>query len=84
MDIVVHMFLYKKVEFRTNNCLLVYLVRRVIYMTRAYVYPSACSGGVCTYTPSSAFASGDYKFKMSTYNSYGDSGYSGFVKFTVP
>ena len=77
-------FQWNEVSGATRYRLLVYSVASGSYVINTYVLPSACSGGVCTYTPASAMASGSYKFKMSTENSYGVSGYSGFRSFTVP
>jgi len=54
------------------------------YTILTYVYPGACSGGVCSYTPTTALASGSYKFKMLTYNTYGYSDYSEWMTFIVP
>jgi len=54
------------------------------YIILADISPTACSGSECTYIPSTSLASGNYKFKMRTYNAYGYSGYSPFMNFTIP
>jgi len=77
-------FKWKPVSGATKYRLAVYSYQTSSYIILTYVSPSACSGSVCTYTPTSALASGDYKFKMLTYNTYGASGYSAFMSFTVP
>jgi len=54
------------------------------YVILTYVYPGACSGGVCSYIPPSALPTGGYKFKLLTINSYGMSNYSEWMPFTIP
>lgn len=59
------------------------------YVTGSYIiltnfYPSVCSGGICSYTPPASLVSGNYKFKMLTFNSYGYSGYTDWMWFSVP
>jgi hypothetical protein len=77
-------FQWSAVSGATRYKLAVYSKSTSSYLILTYVYPSACSGGVCSYTPTSALASGDYKFKVLAYNSYGASNYSAFMSFTVP
>jgi hypothetical protein len=77
-------FRWSEVSGATKYHLLVYSITSGNYTVNAYVYPTACSGAVCTYVPPSDLASGGYKFKMAAYNTYGFSGFSGFRSFTVP
>ncbi len=77
-------FQWNEVSGATRYRLLVYSVASGSYVIDTNVDPAACSSGVCTYTPVSALASGLYKYKMSTTNPYGISGYSAFKSFTVP
>jgi len=62
----------------------VYANATASYVILIPVAPGACSGTVCSYTPTASLASGSYKFKMLTYNVYGASGYSDWMSFTVP
>jgi len=68
----------------TSYRLAVYSNNTGSYIILTTVYPGFCGGGVCSYTPPSALASGEYKFKMLAYNAYGASNYSAFMSFTVP
>jgi hypothetical protein len=68
----------------TSYQLAVYSYETRNYVILTYVYPSTCNGDVCSYIPASALASGDYKFKMLTYNNYGTSDYSEFMGFNIP
>jgi len=77
-------FQWSAVDGATSYRLAVYSYATKSYTILTTVYPGACGGGVCTYTPLSALASGDYKFKMLTYNAYGASAYSQFMSFTIP
>ncbi len=77
-------FQWSAVSGATMYRLAVYSYNTGSYVILTYVYPSACSGSLCAYTPPSALASGNYKFKMLTYNAYGISGYSDWMSFTVP
>jgi len=77
-------FKWSVVSGATKYRLAVYSNDTKSYTILMYVMPSACSGGVCTYTPTTALASGSYKFKMLAYNSYGASNYSDWMSFTVP
>jgi hypothetical protein len=77
-------FEWGAVDGATKYRLAVYSNATKSYTILTYVYPGACSGGVCSYTPTTALASGDYKFKMLTYNAYGYSDYSEWMIFKVP
>jgi len=77
-------FQWSAVSGATQYRLAVYSYVTGNYIIITNISTTACSGTVCTYTPPSALASGDYKFKMLTYNSYGISGYSDWMRFSVP
>ncbi len=77
-------FQWVAVSDATSYRLAVYSYQTGNYVILTTVYPSACGSDVCSYIPPSALASGDYKFKMLTYNNNGSSDYSQFMSFTVP
>jgi len=77
-------FQWKPVSGATKYRLAVYSLGASSYPILTYVYPSACTSTLCSYTPTTALASDDYKFKMLTYNTYGASGYTDWMSFTVP
>jgi hypothetical protein len=76
-------FEWNEVSGATSYRLLVYSIASGSYVIDTNVLPTACSGGVCTYTPASALADGGYKFKLSTTNAFGKSGYSAFMSFAI-
>ena len=53
------------------------------YVILTDVASSACTGGVCTYTPSTVLAAGSYQFKVLAKNPIGASAYSAWMYFTV-
>jgi len=77
-------FQWSAISGATQYRLAVYSYGTGSYIIITNISTTACSGTVCTYTPPSALASGDYKFKMLTYNSYGASGYTDWMSFSVP
>ncbi len=77
-------FQWGVVDGATRYRLAVYSYVSGSYEILTIIYPTACSGTTCTYTPPAALSSGNYKFKMLTYNSYGYSGYTDFMDFSVP
>jgi hypothetical protein len=77
-------FRWSEVSGATKYRLLVYSIATGSFAISTDVSPTACSGSVCSYVPPSNLASGNYKFKMMTYNTYGSSGYSAYKSFTVP
>jgi len=77
-------FQWKPVSGATKYRLAVYSLDTSSYPILTYVYPSACTGSLCSYTPTTALASGGYKFKMLTYNTYGASGYTDWMSLSVP
>jgi hypothetical protein len=77
-------FRWSVVSEATQYRLAVYSNAAGSYILLTNINASACSGSVCSYTPPAPLASGDYKFKMLTFNAYGISGYGPWVNFTVP
>jgi hypothetical protein len=61
----------------------VYSVATGTYVILVDVSSSSCSGGVCTYHPSTTLASGRYQFKVLAKNALGSSAYSSWMNFTV-
>jgi hypothetical protein len=61
----------------------VYRVSTGTYPILTDVAASACSGGVCTYTPATVLPAGEYKFKVLAKNAIGSSAYSAWMTFTV-
>jgi hypothetical protein len=67
----------------TAYTLAVYSVGSASYVIQASVSSSFCSGGVCTYHPTTTLTSGMYRFKVLARNTAGSSPYSAWMNFTI-
>jgi hypothetical protein len=61
----------------------VYSVATSTYVILTDLSASACTGGMCSYDPSTTLGAGNYRFKVLAKNILGASAYSGWMNFTV-
>jgi hypothetical protein len=67
----------------TSFTLAVYSNGSASYVFVTNVAASYCTGGVCTYHPTTTLANGTYRFKVLAKNAFGSSPYSDWLSFTV-